>query len=94
MKDLQYCEILKTKISVTNMRETTEYIKAHMDELRGKYICVSNVHTTVMSYEDEIYRQIQCSFSNDLRGRIHKSQHQGSYGNTQSCKHQSKDKSH
>lgn len=59
MKDLQYCEILKTKISVTNMRETTEYIKAHMDELRGKYICVSNVHTTVMSYEDEIYRQIQ-----------------------------------
>ena len=41
------------------MKETVAYIDAHIDELRGKYICVSNVHTTVMSYENEKYRKIQ-----------------------------------
>ena len=54
-----YCEILKTKINVTNMEETLQYIIGNLEELRGKYICVSNVHTTVMSYEDEEYRKIQ-----------------------------------
>ena len=61
MEELQHCEILKTKISVTNMSDTIAYINAHLEELRGKYICVSNVHTTVMSYEDERYRIIQNS---------------------------------
>ena len=43
------------------MQETLAYIDAHMDALRGRYICVSNVHTTVMSYEDEHYRTVQNS---------------------------------
>lgn len=43
------------------MPDTLAYINAHIDELRGKYICVSNVHTTVMSYENEHYRTIQNS---------------------------------
>ena len=59
MEDLRHCEILKTNISVTNMQDTISYINAHIEELRGKYICVSNVHTTVMSYENERYREIQ-----------------------------------
>lgn len=59
MEDLRHCEILKTKINVTNMQDTLAYINAHIEELRGKYICVSNVHTTVMSYENERYREIQ-----------------------------------
>ena len=59
MSELQYCEILKTKINVTNMRDTLSYIDAHLDALRGRYICVSNVHTTVMSYENRRYRMIQ-----------------------------------
>lgn len=59
MEDLQHCGILKTNINVTNMSDTLAYINAHIDELRGKYICVSNVHTTVMSYENEHYRKIQ-----------------------------------
>ena len=33
------------------MTDTLAYIGAHIDALRGQYICVSNVHTTVMSYE-------------------------------------------
>ena len=61
MEELQHCEILKTKINVTNMSDTIKYICSHLDELRGKYICVSNVHTTVMSYENEEYRKIQNS---------------------------------
>lgn len=50
MEELQHCEILKTNINVTNMSDTIKYIGGHLDDLRGKYICVSNVHTTVMSY--------------------------------------------
>ena len=59
MEELQHCEILKTNINVTNMSDTIKYIGEHLDDLRGKYICVSNVHTTVMSYENEEYRKIQ-----------------------------------
>ncbi|MDE6621914.1 MAG: WecB/TagA/CpsF family glycosyltransferase [Lachnospiraceae bacterium] len=61
MVELQYCEILKTNINVTNMRDTLAYIDSHLDVLRGDYICVSNVHTTVMSYENTEYRTIQNS---------------------------------
>ena len=59
MEELHHCEILKTNINVTNMSDTIKYIGGHLDDLRGKYICVSNVHTTVMSYENEEYRKIQ-----------------------------------
>ena len=61
MEELRHCEILKTNITVTNMQDTIAYINAHIEELRGRYICVSNVHTTVMSYENEEYRKIQNS---------------------------------
>ena len=56
MTEQQYCEILKTKINVTNMQDTLAYIDKHLDALRGNYICVSNVHTTVMSYKNKKYR--------------------------------------
>ena len=58
-KDLQYCTILKTNINVTTMEKTIRYITEHLEELKGDYICVSNVHTTVMAYRDESYRKIQ-----------------------------------
>ncbi|MDE6985012.1 MAG: glycosyltransferase, partial [Lachnospiraceae bacterium] len=61
MGELQYCEILKTNINVTSMADTLAYIESHLDALRGNYICVSNVHTTVMAYENEAYRTIQNS---------------------------------
>jgi N-acetylglucosaminyldiphosphoundecaprenol N-acetyl-beta-D-mannosaminyltransferase len=59
MEKLEYYEILKTNINVTNMKETLNYIRNNLDKLRGNYICVANVHTTVMSYENEAYRAIQ-----------------------------------
>lgn len=56
---MKTCNILGVNINVTNMNETVSYICDNLDELRGDYICVSNVHTTVMAYEDEEYRKIQ-----------------------------------
>lgn len=56
---LRYCTILKTNINVTTMEKTIRYITENLEELKGNYICVSNVHTTVMAYRDEHYREIQ-----------------------------------
>ena len=50
---MKTCEILGTKIAVTNMEETIAAIESQLEELRGKYICVANVHTTVTAYENE-----------------------------------------
>ena len=60
-EQLQYCTILKTNINVTDMESTISYITSNLDALKGDYICVSNVHTTVMAFRDEEYRQIQNS---------------------------------
>lgn len=58
-KELQYCTILNTNICVTNMNKTLSYICDNLEKLKGDYICVSNVHTTIMSFRDEEYRIIQ-----------------------------------
>lgn len=58
-QELQYCEILKTNINVTDMGKTVSYIMENLERLRGDYICVSNVHTTVMAYRDPEYRKVQ-----------------------------------
>lgn len=60
-KELEYCKILETNINVTNMEETIAYITEHLEQLKGDYICVSNVHTTVMAYRDKDYRRVQNS---------------------------------
>ena len=60
-KDLKYCTILKTNINVTNMDATIAYITENLEDLKGNYICVSNVHTTVMAFRDKEYRRIQNS---------------------------------
>ena len=43
--NLKYHSILGTKINVTDMEKTVRYMEAHLEELKGHYICVSNVHT-------------------------------------------------
>ena len=57
--DLQYCSILGVNINVTTMEKTVTYIQDHLSELKGDYICVSNVHTTVTAYRNEEYRAVQ-----------------------------------
>ena len=56
---LDTCEIMGVNISVTNMEKTVNKIKDNLKEWSGKYICVSNVHTTVTASEDNNYKAIQ-----------------------------------
>lgn len=58
-KELQYCKILGTNINITDMDKTISYITENLDRLKGNYICVSNVHTTVMAFRDQEYRKVQ-----------------------------------
>ena len=46
-------------ISVTDMATTLSIITDNLGNWQGRYICVSNVHTTVMAYEDANYLAIQ-----------------------------------
>ena len=58
---LKTCNILGVNINVTNIEETVNIIIENIEDIKGDYICVSNTHTTVISYEDEYYKKIQNS---------------------------------
>ena len=51
--------ILGVNIAVTSMEKTIQTLSDKLDEWRGQYICVSNVHTTVMAHENPEYMKIQ-----------------------------------
>ncbi|MCI8557479.1 MAG: WecB/TagA/CpsF family glycosyltransferase [Lachnospiraceae bacterium] len=53
------CEILGVKIAAVNMKQVLKLLERRTKQWSGEYICVSNVHTTVMSYEDSKYCAIQ-----------------------------------
>lgn len=56
---MDFCNILGLNVTVTNMKETVDYIEGNIEKLKGKYICITNVHTTIMAYENEKYMDIQ-----------------------------------
>lgn len=58
---MQECCILGVNVAVTNLTETVEFLQNNVKNLRGKYICVSNVHTIITAYEDEKYLAVQNS---------------------------------
>lgn len=58
---LKTCNILGVNVNITNMQNTLRVITENLEDIKGNYICVSNVHTTVMSYENESYKNIQNS---------------------------------
>lgn len=51
--------ILGVNIAAIDMDWLVDFTNSNINELRHNYICVSNVHTTVMSYENEEYKKIQ-----------------------------------
>lgn len=51
--------ILGVNVAVTNMQDTVNLIINHIDELRGQFICLTNVHTTILAHDSEAYRAIQ-----------------------------------
>lgn len=53
------CNILGVRLAAVNMEWLRRFTKDHLGKLSGEYMCVSNVHTTVMSYENREYCQIQ-----------------------------------
>ena len=55
------CNILGVDIAVTNMKSVIYFLTKDLEKLRGEYVCVSNVHTTVMAYNDPSYRVVQNS---------------------------------
>ncbi len=52
-------EILGVKIAAINMDYLMKYTEENLGNMSGDYICASNVHTTVMSYENKEYRDVQ-----------------------------------
>ncbi|MBR2523973.1 MAG: WecB/TagA/CpsF family glycosyltransferase [Clostridiales bacterium] len=52
-------EIIKVPISAVNMETCLSSIFGDFESLRGQYICVSNVHTTVMAHDDPDYFRVQ-----------------------------------
>ena len=59
MNRLSFTEILNVNINILTLPITVDYLDTHLEELRGEYICVSNVHTTVTAFRDEEYRKVQ-----------------------------------
>ena len=53
------CNIMGVHIAAINMEWLIDFTKKYIKELSGDYMCVSNVHTTVMSYDDASYCAVQ-----------------------------------
>lgn len=54
-----FCKILGVNISTLSKQETICYIENNLQNFSGKYICIANVHTTVMSFDDINFKNIQ-----------------------------------
>lgn len=58
-KDIPVCDILGVQIAAINMTWLVKYLLTNLEGLSGDYLCVSNVHTTVLAFHDEKYRKVQ-----------------------------------
>lgn len=53
------CNIMGVNIAAINMNWLLQYLDKNLADIKGDYICVSNVHTTVTSYDSPFYCEIQ-----------------------------------
>lgn len=51
--------IIGVPISAVNMKSCLDFIFDNWDAVHGNYICVSNVHTTVMAHDNPDYYEVQ-----------------------------------
>lgn len=56
---METCKILGVNVAVTDMDGCVSYLKDNLDKLKGEYVCVCNVHTTVTAYENKEYAEVQ-----------------------------------
>ena len=59
--NIRMCRILGVHIAAVNMQTLLEFIINNIKIIQGQYICVSNVHTTVMAYDNKDYLNVQNS---------------------------------
>lgn len=57
--NIETCNILGIELTISNLSAISEILLEKIDDLRGRYICISNVHTTVMAHENMWYRRVQ-----------------------------------
>ena len=50
-------DIFGVNYCIAKTEEAVYHVLNHLNDLKGKYICFSNVHTTVMARENQEYRQ-------------------------------------
>ena len=55
----QRVNIIGVPISAVNMDSCIDFIFTNWDAVHGNYICVSNVHTTVMAHDNPDYYKVQ-----------------------------------
>ncbi|WP_342042989.1 WecB/TagA/CpsF family glycosyltransferase [Bacillus sp. OTU2372] len=53
------CNILGVNIAAINMEWLIDFFNSNIKSLSGDYVCVSNVHTTVTSFEEPEYCAVQ-----------------------------------
>ena len=58
-KTIPACNILGVNIAAIDMNWLVSFLKDNITKIKGNYICVSNVHTTVTAFEDQEYLKIQ-----------------------------------
>jgi len=51
--------VIGVPISAVTMESALQFVSRDLEDLRGSYICASNVHTTVMARENEKYWRAQ-----------------------------------
>ena len=59
--NVKTCKILGVNIAAVNMNSLLKFITSNLNKIKGEYICVSNVHTTVMAYDNKDYLNVQNS---------------------------------
>ena len=59
--NIKTCKMLGVNIAAVNMNSLLEFITSNLNKIKGEYICVSNVHTTVMAYDNKDYLNVQNS---------------------------------
>ena len=68
-KRIPTCNIMGVNIAAINMEWLVDYLEKNISEIKGDYICVSNVHTTVTSFDDADYCAIQNRVNGNSRWR-------------------------
>lgn len=58
-KQIPVCNILGVNIAAIDMNWLLDFTDKYIKELSGDYMCVSNVHTTVTSFEDKSFCDVQ-----------------------------------